>query len=84
MERRIGERGEGGWEGGQGWWWKGDKGSNGRRGGGLLEERRGSPERLRRVGIEGPKISVSRMPARWPCRLNASARFTKATSISAI
>lgn len=50
---------------------------------GLLEERRGSPERLRRVGIDGPKISVSRIPARWPCRLNARARFTKATWRSA-
>jgi hypothetical protein len=29
-----------------------------------LEDNRGSPERLSRVGIEGPKMSVSRMPAR--------------------
>jgi hypothetical protein len=41
-----------------------------------LEDNRGSPERFRRVGIEGPKMSVSRMPLRRPRRANANARLT--------
>lgn len=48
-----------------------------------LAERRGSPERLRSVGIEGPKISVSRMPVRRPRRANASARLTIFSLINA-
>lgn len=31
--------------------------------------------RLKRVGMEGPKMSVSRMPLRRPRRVNARARF---------
>jgi hypothetical protein len=42
----------------------------------LLDERRGSPERLSNVGTDGPKISVSRMPERRPFWAKASARFT--------
>jgi hypothetical protein len=42
----------------------------------FVEERRGSPERLSRVGIEGPKMSVSRRPVRWPWRARERARFT--------
>ena len=42
----------------------------------LLDESLGSPERLRSVGIEGPKMSVSRMPLRWPRRAKARARLT--------
>jgi len=61
---------------------KGRREEGGGRRGNKLDDKRGSPERLRRVGIEGPKISVSRIPARWPCRLNARARFTKMTSAS--
>lgn len=53
------------------------------RGKGLLDESLGSPERLRRVGIEGPKMSVSRMPLRWPRRAKARARFTEARSVEA-
>ena len=41
-----------------------------------LEDKRGSPLRFNRVGIEGPKISVSRMPLRSPRRAKARARFT--------
>lgn len=41
-----------------------------------LSSRRGSPERFRRVGIEGPKISVSRIPVLIPRRANDSARLT--------
>jgi hypothetical protein len=37
---------------------------------------RGSPQRFRRVGIEGPKISVSRMPARRPFWAKLRARLT--------
>lgn len=40
------------------------------------EDSRGSPERFRSVGMEGPKMSVSRIPLRRPRRANASARFT--------
>lgn len=32
----------------------------------VLVDNLGSPERFRRVGIEGPKISVSRIPVRRP------------------
>lgn len=42
----------------------------------VLAERRGSPERFSNVGIDGPKISVSRIPLRRPCRANARARLT--------
>ena len=42
----------------------------------VLAESLGSPERFNKVGIEGPKISVSRTPLRWPCRANANARLT--------
>ncbi len=42
----------------------------------LLEDRRGSPERFKSVGMEGPKISVSKMPLRSPRRANARARLT--------
>jgi hypothetical protein len=45
-----------------------------------LGDRRGSPERLRSVGIEGPKMSVSRIPALRPRRAKASARFTELVS----
>lgn len=41
-----------------------------------LEDNRGSPDRLSSVGIEGPKISVSRIPERSPRRAYARARFT--------
>jgi hypothetical protein len=41
-----------------------------------LSDNRGSPERLRSVGIEGPKMSVSRIPLRRPRRVNARAKFT--------
>lgn len=41
-----------------------------------LVDNRGSPERLSNVGIEGPKMSVSRIPLRSPRRANARARFT--------
>lgn len=34
------------------------------------------------MGIEGPKISASRMPARRPLRANAKARFTGFTDMS--
>jgi len=33
-----------------------------------LEDRRGSPERFKSVGTEGPNISVSSMPLRRPER----------------
>lgn len=49
-------------------------------GGEVLGERRGSPERFMRVGIEGPKMSVSRIPLLRPCRAKARARFTVAVS----
>lgn len=42
----------------------------------ILSSRRGSPERFRRVGMEGPKMSVSRIPARIPRRAIAKAIFT--------
>lgn len=45
-------------------------------GGDILGERRGSPDKLSKVGIEGPKMSVSRIPARWPSRARARARLT--------
>lgn len=43
----------------------------------------GSPASLspRRVGIEGPKMSVSRMPVRRPRRENDSARFTASVDL---
>lgn len=47
--------------------------------GDLLSSRRGSPERFRRVGMEGPKISVSRIPVLIPRRANDSARLTGKT-----
>lgn len=43
--------------------------------GSALSSSRGWPERLRSVGIEGPKISVSRMPVRIPRRAKERARF---------
>ena len=43
---------------------------------GSLDDNLGSPERFRSVGIEGPKMSVSRIPLRWPRRAKARARFT--------
>ena len=46
-----------------------------------LSSRRGSPERFRRVGMEGPKISVSRIPVLIPRRANDSARLTGKTSL---
>lgn len=48
----------------------------GSRGGNKLGERRGSPDKLSKVGIEGPKMSVSRIPARWPSRAKARVRLT--------
>jgi hypothetical protein len=42
----------------------------------VLDDNRGSPERFSSVGMEGPKISVSSTPLRWPCCANARARLT--------
>lgn len=39
-------------------------------------ERRGSPDKLSKVGIEGPKMSVSKIPARWPSLARARVRLT--------
>lgn len=44
--------------------------------GSLLSSSRGSPERLRRVGTDGPKISVSRRPVLIPRRAKERARLT--------
>lgn len=41
-------------------------------------ERRGSPDKLSKVGIEGPKMSVSKIPARWPSLAKARVRLTVA------
>ena len=41
----------------------------------VLDDNRGSPERSNRVGIEGPKMSVSSIPARYPMRAKARERF---------
>lgn len=41
----------------------------------LLLDSRGSPDRSNRVGIDGPKISASRIPARRPSLANANDRF---------
>jgi hypothetical protein len=43
----------------------------------LVGERCGGPEpeRLKRVGMDGPKMSVSRMPVRRPRRAKARERF---------
>jgi hypothetical protein len=43
----------------------------------LVGERWGGPvaERLKRVGMDGPKMSVSRMPVRRPRRAKARERF---------
>jgi len=41
-----------------------------------LEDNRGSPDRFKSVGIEGPNISVSKIPLRSPRLANASARLT--------
>ena len=41
-----------------------------------LSSSRGSPERLRSVGMDGPKMSVSRIPVLIPWRANERARFT--------
>lgn len=38
-------------------------------------------ERPRRVGIEGPKMSVSRIPVRRPCRENDRARLTASVDL---
>lgn len=46
-----------------------------------LSSRRGSPERFRRVGMEGPKMSVSRIPVLIPRRANDSARLTGKTPL---
>ena len=43
----------------------------------VLSSNRGSPARFSRVGIDGPKISVSKMPVRIPRRANERARFTE-------
>ena len=43
-----------------------------------LSSSRGSPERLSSVGMDGPKMSVSRIPVLIPRRANESARFTVA------
>lgn len=40
-------------------------------------DNRGSPERFRSVGIEGPKISVSRIPLRSPHLAKAIAKFVE-------
>ena len=48
----------------------------------LLADKRGSPLRSKRVGTEGPKISVSRIPLRCPLLANERARFTFRTSFS--
>lgn len=42
----------------------------------VLSSNRGSPDRLRSVGIDGPKISVSRIPVRMPRRAKERARLT--------
>lgn len=42
----------------------------------LRSSRRGSPDKLSRVGIDGPKISVSKIPVLMPRRAKARARFT--------
>lgn len=31
--------------------------------------------------MEGPKMSVSKMPARWPCRANANARLAASVDL---
>lgn len=41
----------------------------------LLCDSRGSPERSKRVGTDGPKISVSRIPALYPSLAKAKERF---------
>lgn len=41
----------------------------------LLSSSRGSLDRLSSVGIDGPKISVSRIPVRIPRLANERARF---------
>lgn len=48
----------------------------------VLSSNRGSPERLRSVGIDGPKISVSRIPVRMPRRAKERARFTVGLEMS--
>lgn len=37
--------------------------------------------KLKSVGIEGPKMSVSRMPVLWPWRAKARARFAGCISL---
>ncbi len=44
-----------------------------------LEDKRGSPDKFKSVGMEGPKISVSRIPLLRPRRANAKARLTITT-----
>lgn len=41
----------------------------------ILSSSRGSPARLSRVGMEGPKISVSKIPVRIPRRAKDRAKF---------
>ncbi len=41
----------------------------------VLDDSLGSPERFNKVGIEGPKISVSRIPDLNPFRANARAKL---------
>lgn len=47
-----------------------------------LSSRRGWPARFSSVGIEGPKMSASRIPVRMPRRANASARLTDRKPVS--
>lgn len=42
----------------------------------LLSSSRGSPYRSRRLGIDGPNISVSRIPVLMPRRARDNARLT--------
>ena len=43
--------------------------------GALLLDNRGSPERSKSVGMEGPNMSASRIPDRRPSRANANDKF---------
>ena len=42
----------------------------------------GSSDRLKSAGIEGPNISVSRIPDRRPCRAKARERFAELEPVS--
>lgn len=48
-----------------------------------LDDNLGSPDSESKVGIDGPKISVSRIPARSPLRAKDNAKFTKLMLVSA-